>query len=734
MNIVNVIVICTLVLVLGLIPSIVLAGVYEEGKNAISRFFRLAASPVIVAGQAAYQGIRALGNTIDDLIEGLSYKTEHNQHADTRSRVWLILGPLIYLALITPMLIVEFIVGSMRIGAVIGFPVRVSANLDAMAGAAWVLTAATWGAVVLDSLGITPISRPFHNASPKTRRVIIVIAITAIVATLLTGGLLYWIGETNSQGHPHPQLEGLFVFAFAVLLLGATAMAGWAIFAGTAAVIAVGLMIARLITRAFFIIAKVLTKTIDAAKDVLVAVLAFVATPGRRVWNVMADSKVGRRWNLRPIAPFTAAEPIDADITDPAIPSMPYQPSTVTKEVTAMSHYLRYRRTTGLLAISNGAVFTRAASRVLASSGAVDDILLYGALNTHSPNQSEPAFYPPNGVPNLTATDAEAQAIRAMSPDDRTAEIGLAELLGDKVVDACRSVNLADPHLIIATDGRGTQSHEAEVLETLARRIKAFLPEAQITVVVVLPDMARRDARLSEGLQSLVDLQTEGCVGGTLVLDPKAPFAAGHGTEKLVEGTAVALSACILAHLHDPHSPTAAETLGLLFRDAPFAGVRLASYPVTMGSSTDGVSRASNGRLPGPNQGQLADVVSAGVAARAALGGAVAAGVRQPMDTSQPSLEVTAVPLREDDPRFLAYVRNARIASSNEMSEQVFAGFNGVALNETNSGFYLTVAALFPLTEPVAGVGGVSLPAATAVEHAREDPGETAVMPGVMQH
>ena len=205
------------------------------------------------------------------------------------SSAWDVTAPLVYLLLLAVILSGDVVLASLRFGALLGIPVDglpfTGPTLDLLTGLLFLAVLATFGCVLLDAAHITPLRRPYGLATGRTRSAVLGTAATGTALAVLAAVLFFVWGQYAIFGQPSDDVAMLFIAVFAVLLVGASILAGGG---ALGCVLALWTLLCTLVAALLAVAAALLDVAVVAvtrAADLLVAGIRLLARPGSVLWT-----------------------------------------------------------------------------------------------------------------------------------------------------------------------------------------------------------------------------------------------------------------------------------------------------------------------------------------------------------------------------------------------------------------------------------------------------------------
>lgn len=226
-------------------------------------------------------------------LAGLDYRSRYadSDHEPSGYRGWDVIGPLVYLAAVVVIALGDFDLMSLRLEALFNLnsvsPLPLS-MLGLFLGLLWLATVAVYASIVFDLHGLSPITRPFHNASPRFSRVLPVLVWGGIVLSLISGGVLWYVGSQDATGQATP-LAVVFLVLFAILMNGALVLASWAIHPALLALFYLVVSVLRIVAWLAEHVLVLAVRLLDALARVLVALIDIPAQLGRKLHNYLCN-------------------------------------------------------------------------------------------------------------------------------------------------------------------------------------------------------------------------------------------------------------------------------------------------------------------------------------------------------------------------------------------------------------------------------------------------------------
>jgi hypothetical protein len=291
---------CARLVVLFVAGSVVLAAARNPLVNLLGEVFNLPAVFCRVLGHRAGLGARRLSRWADRLL--LSLNSARAEPLGAGEALWLVVGPPVWLALATVMMVADGFVLYLRIAALFHLPAAEPViSAPALMTIAWAASTVVFGAMLAELAGIGPLRRPFGTLSGRRRSVALTVAWIGLglaVGTSVVGVL--W-GQFVLMHRPHPSLELAFVAMIGLLIPSAIAVAGWSLFACKGVVVFVGAIVLAALLGALRIGLQLAFWVIDLTFNIVVGVLEFAAAAGRALYNWLVEFPAGQQLGLRPI-------------------------------------------------------------------------------------------------------------------------------------------------------------------------------------------------------------------------------------------------------------------------------------------------------------------------------------------------------------------------------------------------------------------------------------------------
>lgn len=263
-----------------------------------------------------HHAIPVLDRRAADTFDHLGYRHPDNDHRVDGGPLWDLFGPIIYLGLFLLLLVGDLYIFGLRLAALLKLEsVPAAVRLDALGAIVWAAMLASLGMVLLDLLGATAISRPWHNLSPRWRRVALIVVGGALAVSMLAAMLFFLWGQLMIDGRPVPLLGQLFMTAFGGVLQVAILVTGAALLASGLIVWFVVLSGLRLGARGLLLPLLLGVWLLDRLFGLLVALYDLLAFVGRGLWNWVV-SFVGLRLHLEPID-WTQRPSLDRELYQP---------------------------------------------------------------------------------------------------------------------------------------------------------------------------------------------------------------------------------------------------------------------------------------------------------------------------------------------------------------------------------------------------------------------------------
>lgn len=640
------------------------------------------AAPLIALARICIHGRSALDAPLRRTVDGLRYSSVHNDEDEARSRWagWDIIGPLVYLALFVLLAAGDFYLTLQRIAALFGLPSLTlgGQQVDVLIGVLWVAMVATFGAALLDLHGLTPIGRPWHNASPRLRAVLLRVLWACLALTLLAGALFWLWGQfaiLNALVAANTLAYPIQAF-FGVLLNVAVVLSGWAAFTGIGALVALALMTLRLLAAGLHALLTILVALLNGLARLLTALVDIPAHAGRRLYNWMTNFEWAQRRYLAPLAPFEELPLIGAELLGPPLPAVtatpvvedfvyaaPEQP--IAREARVRPAVVRESafpaRATSILGVGQfgaGLVAGLATSDLFATRS----VLAVGTLDDGTTGLAPAGLhFVRDGMLDISPPPREVTAALSGSPSPQRARDQLGAQLVAKLIQAQVARRVTYGQVLVAQE-LAALDDAARVAYTELKRRRAG---QKLVLLSSLPqphrfaDVGRDEVR--SGYAALRGLWEADVLEAALLLDPRGPFAVAHGEQAQAEYIVLAVDSLLAASgqtAQTGQGAPLAELATSIGNASGFVGLTFARGDLALANSP-GSLPARRGPASGrPLRFDLMDLVSqTSEATRVALEEPEAAVIAEPIPERQPFALVYTLPLAQDDPRWLEFTK-----------------------------------------------------------------------------
>lgn len=296
----DVFLLCARLVVVFIAGSILLAAGRNALVNLLAELFNLPAVFCRVLGHRVGLGARRLARWADALL--LSLNSSRAEPLGVGEALWLVVGPPVWLALATVMMIADGLVLYLRIAALFHLPAAEPViSAPALMTIAWAASTVVYGAMLAELAGIGPLRRPFGTLSGRGRVVALTVAWIGLGLAVGTSVIGVVWGQLVLMHHPHPSLELAFVTMIGLLIPSAIAVAGWSLFACQGVIIFVAAIVLAALLGALRIGLQLVFWLIDLTFTIAVAAVEFAAAAGRALYNWLVDFPAGQQLRLRPI-------------------------------------------------------------------------------------------------------------------------------------------------------------------------------------------------------------------------------------------------------------------------------------------------------------------------------------------------------------------------------------------------------------------------------------------------
>ena len=294
-----------------------------------------------------------LGRLIDEGIDGLAAEGDAASSGSIRRprpRVgWLIIGPLVYCALMLVFMASDLTVAILifeAMGLTLGAAVRSSLPipLDAAMGVVFVALAVFWGIVLFDVLGLTPFEHTWRRLTDVQRRRLARLVLGCLGLTLLAGTAMgLWSQAQLSGGLPAPYqtlLPWAIRASLVALLLCATALSGKPFGSAVTAAFVLGLLLVRAVGWVVLVVLRLVLALLRASIWVPLALVGLVASVAHSLWNWLAGGAAAQRLRIGRLVVPTLGPPGGDDgspeLFGPAGPPRPVSQAELERNKTAV--------------------------------------------------------------------------------------------------------------------------------------------------------------------------------------------------------------------------------------------------------------------------------------------------------------------------------------------------------------------------------------------------------------
>lgn len=294
---------------IGLGVSLLVAVLQGSLRQAIWSLWHLVATCFAFLARVTLTFVNLLGRLIDEGIDGLAAEgLEPGAEPRVRPWVgWLIIGPLVYCALMLTFMASDLTVAILifeAMGLTLGTAVRSSIPipLDGAMGVVFVALAVFWGIVFFDVLGVTPFEHIWKRLTPVHRRRLVRVVLGCLGVTLLAATAMgLWSQAQLRGGLPEPwqTLLPWFIRASLVaLLIGATALSGKPFGSALTAAFVLALLVVRSVAFVVLVILRLMVALLRESMWLPLALVTLVAVIAHSLWNWLAGFDWARRLRI----------------------------------------------------------------------------------------------------------------------------------------------------------------------------------------------------------------------------------------------------------------------------------------------------------------------------------------------------------------------------------------------------------------------------------------------------
>jgi hypothetical protein len=227
----------------------------------------------------------------------------------------------------------------------------------------------------------------------------------------------------------------------------------------------------------------------------------------------------------------------------------------------------------------SGHRFMRRQLDALASLRGTSAIRALGLCNLRHLSDAPAALEPVVGETiDISITAAEVAAALERSHQPQQAEELLVNHLFDKVVRVNKGLLEGQGLLLVAQNIRSLP-RSVRALSILHKR----LPRFTIVVIGFLPTPDRYDQQFAAGASALRQLQREGAIACTLLVDPNSPLAQARGVAGQEQLLAKSLASLLVEPAHERDNLAPSEVFTRLGEHTPFIALSASSASVVAG-------------------------------------------------------------------------------------------------------------------------------------------------------
>lgn len=631
--------------------SIPLAALRNKLVHAIYTLFKLLAMPAIVAGRTLLQTKEWLVNHLLDTLDGLAHKNDDGDEYDVWPG-WLILWPLVYLALLAGLALGDYYLFVLRFAVLFQLGTSQVVTVDVWTGIIWVTMVALWGSIFFDLAGVMHKASPFHKFSLETRRILTRLALVAVITALIAGALLWLWGQFDISGIDASVLTWAFVILFALLINSAIGMAGWAVFLSLGSIYALLLITLLLLCRVGLLVCYVLVAILSLLAAFVASIIDIPAHLGRLLWNWFCCFPLAVRWNMLPLEPFGQQAPIGRELVltsqataSQALPSASYDTHTdSTDEVELPVMRSSSLPNTRLLNIVGSGSLTKnflpALWGAFQQYHATSLVRTYGVIDLSRSHSISPYDLSRYGVTSISPTDVDLEKKFDRFSDAADVQKQITEEAVTRLVDANLDQRDTRSHILWAQPLPGMDDSMEQIFRDLIRHRQ---PHQHLIVCSELPFADQYDDSLIVDYQRLMHLQKENIVEGVVLLNRRSPYARLHGEHEQHKAVATTLVGIELAHQQSKYNAPLPEIMQLLASQEAFTGMAFSSKRFA-GAGLLNARQARAMRNSGQFEHRLADLIAQSKAATDAVLMPEARGIDAHFDTDKPFYVIYMVP------------------------------------------------------------------------------------------
>jgi hypothetical protein len=288
----------------ALFAAVIIAALYQALIDAVHRIFDLGGQPFALISRTMWAAVEKLGETISVARSHLAYPNEPNEQFGEAS-TWDIWAPLVTLIINMVEIVGEFSLSVLTFGATFGLGASANApfvtHLDTTTGLLWAAVIMTYGLTLYELVHLSPLHRPYGQAEGWTRKILLGVSIVGIVLSMVALALFYLWRQTQLGASGGAAELHVFLVLFAMLIVGALVLSGWAVVVNLGVLKVVWLNLVRAITAGIAGCGSLAFRVLDGAYNAVVRLIGIPATLGRTCWNWFARTETGRRFGLREI-------------------------------------------------------------------------------------------------------------------------------------------------------------------------------------------------------------------------------------------------------------------------------------------------------------------------------------------------------------------------------------------------------------------------------------------------